>query len=524
MRLGVMLCLIIFLPALPVLAQGSDLKETSPPVQRSEVEALRQELEEARAALRELREEIRQLRDSTPPVAIIGGTPLTAGAGEGRMTQVGSSATGPTTQAKGEKEIELSAVPEARPGLLPEFLKTRIGAFLVGSFSFNSHLQMVPEFAGGIPAKADPGRSNFRFDKLGLTFTTTFAQWLQASGVIEVESHRDRHTHGFDPDFGCPDTGPCIERFGAEQAETEVALEKFNLAAVAPVGNGLTLSVGRFDVPFGIERHDEPLILTATTSEVFRFGRPQLMTGFQASYPFAPWLDVSAWVVNRWESETVEEEEDFNDNNKDKSFGGRIGFTPFPHEGLLNVGIGGFYGPEQQDNNSNKRWVVDLDFTWTPLPRLLFAGELIYGGEANRELRERGLPFPAPEEVKNVNWRGFYLLTHYDALDWLGLSFRWGLFDDMDGGRTGVKQVLQSWTFAPIVHLSRLIPELRPTGAAYARTRHPIDWVDLKIEYRLNHSNRPVFSEKGPGEDILEANKTSHQVELQLVVNFWNFL
>ncbi|MFN3477337.1 MAG: outer membrane beta-barrel protein, partial [Candidatus Methylomirabilales bacterium] len=264
-------------------------------------------------------------------------------------------------------------------------------------------------------------------------------------------------------------------------------------------------------------------ILTATTSEVFRFGRPSLMTGFQASYAFTPWLDVSAWVVSRWENE-ITGEEDFNDNNKDKTFGGRIGFTPFPREGFLSVGVGGFWGPEQEDNNSNKRWVVDLDFTWTPLRRLLFAGEFIYGGEANRELRKRGLPFPAPEEVKDVNWRGFYLLTHYDILDWLGLSFRWGLFDDMDGGRTGVKQVLQSWTFAPIFHLSRLIPELRPTGAAYARTRHPIDWVDLKVEYRLNHSNRPVFSDARSGVDILEADRTSHQVELQLVVNFWNFL
>ncbi len=90
----------------------------------------------------------------------------------------------------------------------------------------------------------------------------------------------------------------------------------------------------------------------------------------------------------------------------------------------------------------------------------------------------------------------------------------------MDGGRTGVKQVLQSWTVVPILHLSRLIPELAPTGATFTRTRHPIDWVDVKVEYRLNHSNRPVFSDAKPGVDILEADQTSHQVQLQLVVNF----
>ena len=432
--------------------------------------------------------------------------PLTLSVQKGEsFAQMVQSSAGSLTQAEKEEEMELPAIPEVRPGLLPELLKkTRITAFLVGSFSFNSHLQMIPEFAGGIPAKADPGRTNFRFDKFGLGFTTTFAPWLSASGTIEVESERK---------FAFED-----EEFEREE-ETGVSLEKFNLTAIAPIGNGLALSIGRFDVPFGIEREDEVLILTATTSEVFRFGRPNLMTGFQASYTFTPWLDVSAWVVNRWENE-ITGEEDFNDNNRDKSFGGRIGFTPFPREGLLNIGIGGFYGLEQEDRNSPKRWVIDLDFTWTPLPQLLFAGEFIYGGEDGRAFEEIGGPIAAPEGMKNVNWRGFYLLTHYDISNWLGFSFRYGLFDDMDGGRTGVKQVLQSWTFAPILHLSRLIPELRPTGAVYARTRHPIDWVDLKIEYRLNHSNKPVFSDQEPGVAILEANKTSHQVELQLVVNF----
>ena len=439
------------------------------------------------------------------------------------------SALGASAQTPSEREIQLQ--PQLPPGVVrespleiiglrkPAIAGLRISAFVVGSFSYNSALQIVPEFAGGAAALADPGSSNFRFDKFGLSVAKTFAPWLSAGASMEVENHRDRHSHGFDPAFGCQGTGTCIERFGAEEAETEINLDKFHLTGIVPVGNGLTLAFGRFDVPFGIERHDEPVLLTATTSEVFRFGRPERMTGFQVSYPFAPWLDISTWIVNRWENE-VTGEEDFNDNNRDKSFGGRIGFTPFPRAGLLNFGLGGFYGPEQDDNNADKRWVVDFDFTWTPLPRLLVAGEVVYGGEDNRGFRRRGIPIAAPAEVKGVHWWGSYVLAHYDVVEWLGFSFRYGYFDDQDGGRTGVKQVLQSWTFVPILHLSRLIPALAPTGAVYPRTRHPIDWVDLKFEYRLNHSNRPVFSDAKPGEDILSADKTSHQVQLQVVVNF----
>jgi hypothetical protein len=158
--------------------------------------------------------------------------------------------------------------------------------------------------------------------------------------------------------------------------------------------------------------------------------------------------------------------------------------------------------------------------TWSPLPRLLVAGELVYGQEANVTMRRRGTPIPAPAAVQDVIWWGLYVLVHYEFVDWLGGTFRYGYFDDRDGGRTGVAQQLQSWTFVPVVHLSRLIPNLRPTGATYVRTRLPVDWVDLKVEYRLNYSNRPVFSDAPPGVDIFEANKTSQQVQLQLVVNF----
>jgi len=103
---------------------------------------------------------------------------------------------------------------------------------------------------------------------------------------------------------------------------------------------------------------------------------------------------------------------------------------------------------------------------------------------------------------------------------WLGLGFRYGIFNDTDGARTGVSQTLQSFTLAPIVHLSRLIPDLRPVGVTYARSRHPLDWVDIRLEYRVNLSNRNVFSNSAPAVPITQADKTSQQVTLQFVVNF----
>ncbi|HWP49727.1 MAG TPA: outer membrane beta-barrel protein [Candidatus Limnocylindrales bacterium] len=429
-------------------------------------------------------------------------------------------------QESKEREISLSPTSPGREtpldlaGLPKEPVGIKINGFIVGSLSYNSRIQIVPEFAGSAPALANPGATNFSFDKFGLALSRTFASWLSASGAIEVESHRNRHAHGFNPEFGCPEggTSPCIERFGSEEPEIEVGLDKFNITGIVPVGNGLSLSLGRFDVPFGIERHDEPLLLTATNSEVFRFGRPQKVTGFWTAYQVNPKVNFDVFLVNRWESETTED--DFNDNNKGKTVGGRIGFTPLPTTGLLNFGIGGIYGPEQENNDSSKRWVIDLDATWNPISKFLLTGEFVFGSESDFEARQVGQPiFQAPIQG-DVSWFGFYLLGHYDARPWLGFSLRYGYFDDQDGARTGIQQKLQSLTFAPVIHLSRLIPDLRPTGATFARTRHPIDWVDLKFEYRYNHSNRPAFSDEEPGVDILEADKTSHQFQFQAVVNF----
>jgi len=406
----------------------------------------------------------------------------------------------------------------------PEVGGLRFAGFFVGSANYNSHIQMVPEFAGNAPLSSEPGRTDFRFDQFTFGVYKTFASWLSAGAAIEVERQGHRHSHGVDDTlpsgFGCPAGGPgCVERFGSEGIETEVSLHRFNITAVAPLGNGLALSFGRFDTPFGIERHDAPLNLNATTSEVIRFGRPMSMTGFTGSYQFAPWLDATAWVVNRWENETTEDP--LEDNNRDKSFGGRIGFTPLYGAQLLNVGVGGWWGPEQDDIDRQDRWVLDLDMTWSPVRRLVLAGEFVYGGEQGVSFRPRGIPFPAAAlSNKTVNWWGLYALAHYDFVDWLGLTFRYGVFDDQDAVRTGVEQLLQSFTFTPMLHLSRLIPDLRPLGVTYARTRHPLDWVDLRLEYRLNLSDRPVFSDAKPGVPITSADDMSHQVTLQFVVNY----
>jgi hypothetical protein len=436
---------------------------------------------------------------------------------------VPSSTVSAQVTAPGEKEIDLRDNILQVIGLpRPEIGGFRFTGFFVGSANFNTHTQIVPEFAGGAQSQSQPGSLNFRFDKFGFGVSKSFADWLHAGAAVEIESHADTHSHLIDPGtanrLGCPPSTAC-ERFGAETPSVEATLDKFNLTVVAPLGNGLAISLARFDLPFGFERHDEILNLTATTSEVFQFGRPQRGTGFNFAYQFAPWLDAQAWVVNRWENETTHDP--FDDNNKDKSYGGRIGFTPISRDGILNFGIGAFWGPERADDNSDARWVIDVDATWQPTRRLLFAGELVFGSEENVSTRTVGRPVGMPQRIEDDrNWLGFYVLGYYELEKWLGLTGRYGYFNDMDGSRTGVKQELHSFTIAPVFHLSRLIPDLKPTGVFFTRSQVPIDWVNVKLEYRLNYSTRNAFSDRKPNSAILEGSDMSHQVQLQVNVNF----
>src|SRR3989442_2493492 len=310
----------------------------------------------------------------------------------------------------------------------------RLSGFFVGSANYNSRIQMVPEFAGSAPVSSEPTRTDFRFDQFSIGAFKTFSPWLSAGASIEVERHGHRHSHGFDPAFGCPGTvvgpaGTCTEQFGTEAIETEVSLHRFNLTAIAPIGNGLALSFGRFDTPFGYERHDAALNLTATTSELQRFSRPQSMTGLQAAYQFAPLLDAVAWLVNRWENETTEDP--LEDNNRAKSVGGRLGVTPLQGRQLLNLGIGGVLGAGQGDHNTPPRWVGRAHPARAAPSPLLVAAEFVYGGESGVSFRRRGLPFAAAEvSDADVHWLGLYALARHYIAPLLGVSFRHGAFTD----------------------------------------------------------------------------------------------
>jgi hypothetical protein len=239
-----------------------------------------------------------------------------------------------------------------------------------------------------------------------------------------------------------------------------------------------------------------------------------------------PLVDLNVWIANRWESHTTHEP--FDDNNSSKSFGGRIGFSPAIRDGLLNFGIGGWYGAERDDPanaanlglNGPKRTVIDLDATWSPSSRSAYVAELVWGSEEEVSFRERGFPVAQPAQTNiDAKWVGGYVMGHQEVNRWFALTERLGYLDDQDGWRTGVKQKLSSITLVGTVHLSALAGKA-PLPVTYPRTQIRIHDVDFKMEYRYNRSNQPVFSDAPAPLADTDAQKSSHQVQLQFAVNF----
>lgn len=420
-----------------------------------------------------------------------------------------------------ERPISLEA-PSGRTRLPGEL---EISGFAVGSASWNSAIQMVPEFAGGAAALAAPRQVNFRFDKVGVALSKRFGPTLSVSAAFEVESHKDAHSHlRTNPTTQCVNAPVPCESFGAETPATESTLDKLALTWFPTASLGF--SFGRFDVPFGIERHDEVLNMTATTSEIYHFAKPQNFTGLQTMWQMGPLVDVNFWVANRWESHTTHEP--FDDNNKSKSIGARIGFSPTMRDSLLNFGVGFWHGAERSDpantanlgQNGPKRTVFDIDATWSPSSRTAFIAEVVAGREEKVSFRARGWPVEAPAEVDiDPKWAGGFIMAHQEVGRSLGLTARYGYLHDRDAWRTGIAQRLQSITLVSTIHLSALAGKA-PLAVTYPRTQIRIHEVDLKIEYRYNRSNMPVFSDAVPPFVDLEPRRHSHQLQMQAAINF----
>ncbi len=254
---------------------------------------------------------------------------------------------------------------------------------------------------------------------------------------------------------------------GAE-VPTEIEIDNLLVNYTPGGASGLSFSFGKFDVPVGFERDDEPLNFQATSSYNFDLARPAKLVGAVGRWAVSPQVDVTAMLGNGWDAQV--------DPNKQKTGGLRVGFIPTEH---TSFGLSGMIGGEGDPGSVHQRYLLSADYAVEPTPDWIVAGEANWGGE-------QGV---APGGGA-AGWDGVTLTLFRRLDEHFGATLRGETFHDPDGVRSGTSQTLSSLTFSPVYFIG--------TGreGIFANVEHTtfrIPRLQIRAEARLDHSSELIL-------------------------------
>jgi hypothetical protein len=292
--------------------------------------------------------------------------------------------------------------------------------------------------------------------------------------------------------FGQLTTALASGEEGAEtggELPTEIEIDNLLVNFTPGGASGLSVSFGKFDVPVGFERDDEPLNFQASSSFNFELARPAKMVGLVGRWSVTPKVDVTAIAGNGWDAQV--------DANHAKTGGVRLGFLPTENASL---GVSGLLGGEGEPGEVHDRYLLSLDYAWEPGRDWIVAGEANLGGESD-----------ALDGGGDARWSGATVTVFRRLGSNVGATIRGETFRDRDGARTGEAQTLRSLTLSPIVFVG--------TGqeGIFANVEHTtfrIPRFQLRLEARLDHSSVPIF------EDENGLHTSALRYVLQLVTTF----
>lgn len=243
---------------------------------------------------------------------------------------------------------------------------------------------------------------------------------------------------------------------------------------VAPVGSGLKLDAGKFITEMGLEVIEgyEDWGANYSRSLLFYYTIPYTHTGVRGTYALNDKLTVIGMIANGWDNVT--------DNNGGKTVGAHLMYMPTP-ETMLNVKY--CVGPEQTDNNSDKRHIFNVNASTTLPNKVVLKADYVYGTEKN------------VAGIGNANWTGLAGILRYPVSEKVALNLRAEYLKDSDGARTGVTQKLYEMTVTP----------------EYTVSANML----VRLEYRHDQSNQRVFDKKDPA-----TSKSQDTVGLNAVYHF----
>jgi|RhiMetdeSRZDD1v2_1073273.scaffolds.fasta_scaffold406096_1 hypothetical protein len=255
-----------------------------------------------------------------------------------------------------------------------------------------------------------------------------------------------------------------------------------------PLGSGLTLKAGKFVTLLGYEVIESPNNLNFSRSNLFAFSTPFTHVGALLSYSPVAWLSLTAGPVVGWDVA--------DDNNDSMSVMGQVAFTGVKD---LTTSLNFITGPEQVDQKSNPRTVLDLVVNYTGIKKLTLGANVDYGWEVD----EPSLVGTRSQST-TATWWGYAGYVAYDWTEKLRTAFRGEYFRDADGART--------LAVAPGSPVS--LWEITAT------VQYKI-WKGLvgRVEYRHDEADEKVFKIRAPGR--VPTGKSQDTITLALYYSFF---
>jgi hypothetical protein len=237
----------------------------------------------------------------------------------------------------------------------------------------------------------------------------------------------------------------------------DIDVQQAYVSWIAPLGEGLRIDFGKFITPHGyevIEGYDG-YNDNATRSFLFGYAIPFTHTGLRLTYSASRQFSASVMAMNGWDV--------VKDNNRAKSACAQLLLAPVNDLTLSLAYIG---GAERDNNDSDLRHLFDLVAIWKPSDRFSIGINGDYGVESN-----------AVAAGQSALWQGVAAYMKLSIGEPFTLALRGEYFEDRDGARTGIAQILKELTLTP--------------------EYHPMKEIAFRMDLRIDLSTANVFDRNG---------------------------
>ncbi len=272
--------------------------------------------------------------------------------------------------------------------------------------------------------------------------------------LVKITLQKTASPVGFRIDLGFGQTMDLVNSdagLGSEKSLRNV--EDAYLTAVVPIGKGITINAGKMVTHMGGEVIESFGNINYSRSILFAYAIPYYHLGLCASYPFSIQFNATVYIYNGWNNVV--------DNNKGKTLGAEISWTPIPSFTFIENWIG---GPEERDGTAiatKQRHVFDTILNYQATPDLFLTLNADYGQEA---LAPSGYAI----------WKGIAFTGKYSFNQFHSFGFRGEVYDDPSGFTTGIIQTLREVT---------LTYEFKFTSSLTTRLEYRRDWSNNAFSF-----------------------------------------